>query len=101
MGPLLSGPPAPGWRERPTAPSVAVELAIGIPGCRKGGGAVADEVLRHIEALLEERRVIEPPEEFRRNALVSDEEIYRRAEGDPEGFWAEQADRLRWFRRWD
>jgi acetyl-CoA synthetase len=62
---------------------------------------VADEDLRHIDALLEERRVIDPPEEFRRNALVSDEEIYRRAEADPEGFWAGEADRLRWSRRWD
>jgi acetyl-CoA synthetase len=62
---------------------------------------VADQDLRHIEALLEERRVIEPPGEFRRNALVADEEIYVRAEADPEGFWAEQADRLRWSRRWD
>jgi len=62
---------------------------------------VAEEDLRHIDALLEERRVIDPPEEFRRNALVADEEIYRRAEADPEGFWAEQADRLRWSRRWD
>jgi acetyl-CoA synthetase len=59
------------------------------------------EDLQHIDALLEELRVIEPPEEFRRNAIVNDPEIYARAEADPEGFWAEQAGKLRWSRPWD
>jgi acetyl-CoA synthetase len=63
---------------------------------------VADpEDLRHIDALLHELRVIEPSDEFRANAVVRDPEIYDRAWADPEGFWAEQAERLRWFRRWD
>ena len=59
------------------------------------------EDLQHIDALLEELRVIEPPEEFRRNAIVNDPEIYARAEADLEGFWAEQAGQLRWSRPWD
>jgi len=59
------------------------------------------EDLQHIDALLEELRVIEPPEEFRRNAIVNDPEIYARAEADPEAFWAEQAGKLRWSRPWD
>src|ERR1700730_31019 len=59
------------------------------------------EDLQHIDALLEELRVIEPPEEFRRNAIVNDPEIYARAEADLEGFWAEQAGQLRWSRTWD
>ena len=63
---------------------------------------MAEQVdLQHIDALLEELRVIEPPEEFRRNAVVNDPEIYARAEADPEGFWAEQAGALRWSRPWD
>src|SRR5713101_4731003 len=59
------------------------------------------EDLQHIDAVLEELRVIDPPEEFRRNAIVSDPEIHARAEADPEAFWAEQAGRLRWSRPWD
>ncbi|MCW3044938.1 MAG: acs [Actinobacteria bacterium] len=59
------------------------------------------EDLQHIDALLEELRVIEPPDEFRRNAIVNDPEIYARAEDDPEAFWAEQAGKLRWSRPWD
>ncbi|HEY2667768.1 MAG TPA: acetate--CoA ligase [Actinomycetota bacterium] len=63
---------------------------------------MAEEVeLQNIDALLEELRVIDPPEEFRRNAIVGDPEIYARAEADPEGFWAEQAATLRWSRPWD
>ena len=57
--------------------------------------------LQHIDALLEELRVIDPPEEFRRDALVADPKIYAEAEADPEAFWSEQAGRLRWSRPWE
>ena len=56
---------------------------------------------RTIEALLSELRVFEPPEDFRREAIVRDDGIYARASADPEAFWAEQAARLTWFRPWD
>ncbi|MGZ8619043.1 MAG: acetate--CoA ligase [Actinomycetota bacterium] len=56
---------------------------------------------RHIEGLLSEDRVFEPPAAFVERALVSDRSIYDRAEADFEGFWAEQADRLTWFKGWD
>ena len=56
---------------------------------------------RHIEGLLSEDRVFEPPAAFAERALVSDRSIYDRAEADFEGFWAEQAERLTWFKGWD
>ena len=59
------------------------------------------QVDRNIEALLSEERVFEPSEEFASRAVVQDPTISERAEADPEGFWAEQADRLSWFRRWE
>jgi acetyl-CoA synthetase len=62
---------------------------------------VGDEALRNIEALLEERRVVEPPESFRRDAVVADASIYEEAERDVEAFWAEQARRLDWIEPWD
>jgi acetyl-CoA synthetase len=62
---------------------------------------VADRDLETIAALLDERRVFDPPDAFRRNALVSDEAIYERAEKDPGGFWAEQAGLIDWDRPWD
>ncbi len=56
---------------------------------------------QHISALLSEQRVFEPPAAFVEHAVVKDPSIYERASADPEGFWAEQAERLDWFRRWD
>ena len=54
-----------------------------------------------IEALLAEDRTFPPSEEFRKQANISDPEIYERALQDPEAFWAEQAESLSWFRKWD
>ena len=56
---------------------------------------------QNIEALLSEKRVFEPSPAFVERALVSDRTLYDRAAADPEGFWAEQAERISWFRRWD
>ncbi|MFO8033814.1 MAG: acetate--CoA ligase [Candidatus Bipolaricaulota bacterium] len=42
-----------------------------------------------------------PTEEAKQRAWVSDPEIYRKAEEDPEGFWAERAEELHWFKEWD
>ena len=38
---------------------------------------------------------------FRTAPSSTDPSIYERAAADPEAFWAEQADRLAWSRRWD
>ncbi|HEX9234977.1 MAG TPA: acetyl-coenzyme A synthetase N-terminal domain-containing protein, partial [Actinomycetota bacterium] len=62
---------------------------------------MADEVEATIDALLSEKRVFEPTEEFRRQALWNDPAVYERAAADPEGFWAEQAEALHWTRKWD
>ncbi|HEV8044224.1 MAG TPA: AMP-binding protein, partial [Rubrobacter sp.] len=43
----------------------------------------------------------EPPEEFASQANVQDPSIYEEAEGDFEGFWAERARELHWFKEWD
>ncbi|MEX2101444.1 MAG: AMP-binding protein, partial [Actinomycetota bacterium] len=59
------------------------------------------EVEQTIDALLNEKRVFEPSEGFRARALVTDRTIYEHAAADPEAFWAEQAERLSWFRTWD
>ncbi len=56
---------------------------------------------RHIEALLSEERLFEPPPSFIERAVVTDPGVYERANADFEGFWAEQAERLAWYTRWD
>jgi acetyl-CoA synthetase len=54
-----------------------------------------------IDALLEENRRFDPPEEFRNQARASDPGVYERAEADPQAFWAGFARELRWSRPWD
>jgi acetyl-CoA synthetase len=54
-----------------------------------------------IEALLQEQRRYPPAAEFVAQANANDPSIYTRAEEDPEGFWAEQAKNLSWFKPYD
>jgi acetyl-CoA synthetase len=53
-----------------------------------------------IADLLQENRSFPPPPAFRANANVKDEEVYARADRDPEGFWASFASELEWFTPW-
>src|SRR5688500_19377378 len=50
--------------------------------------------------LLQEDRTFAPPEAFRRQANVPSEDVYARAERDPEAFWAGFAAELEWFTPW-
>jgi len=56
---------------------------------------------KQFEALLSENRLFRPPADFAAQANVADESLYQWAERDREGFWAAQAEKLHWFRRWD
>ena len=59
------------------------------------------DVTKTLEALLDERRTFEPPEDFVEQALLKDPSVYADAERDPDGWWETQAERLDWFERWD
>jgi acetyl-CoA synthetase len=54
-----------------------------------------------LDALLEENRRFDPPGDFARQARVQDEGVYERALKDPERFWSEFAEELRWIKPWD
>jgi len=54
-----------------------------------------------LDALLTEDRRFSPSEDFRTRAVVSDTDIYERANTDRESYWVEWAEQLDWFRRWD
>ncbi|HVA37878.1 MAG TPA: acetate--CoA ligase [Candidatus Dormibacteraeota bacterium] len=54
-----------------------------------------------IEALFAENRTFPPSEEFKKHAQWSDPKIYDAAAKDPDAFWASQAERLEWFKKWD
>ena len=54
-----------------------------------------------VEVISHEDRRFPPPAEFTAGANLSDPGIYERAAADPEAFWAEQAEQLTWFKKWD
>jgi acetyl-CoA synthetase len=60
---------------------------------------------QNITSVLKESRVFRPPATFSAAAhvrgLAEYETLWKRAADDPEGFWAEQASDLHWFRQWD
>ncbi len=59
-----------------------------------------------IDVLLAEKRVFPPSKEFSERAHIKSieeyEKLYSRSINDPDGFWAEIAERqLTWFKKWD
>ncbi|MFW6358865.1 MAG: acetate--CoA ligase [Chroococcales cyanobacterium] len=59
-----------------------------------------------IESILQEKRTFPPAPEFSEQAHVKSldeyKQLYDSAKADPEGFWAELAEReLTWFEKWD
>jgi acetyl-CoA synthetase len=71
-----------------------------------GGESMASEttINPNLETILREHRVFPPPEEFARQAHVKSlaeyQKMYQRSVRDPEGFWADAAQELHWFRPW-
>ena len=59
----------------------------------------------HITSVLKETRTFPPSPEFSSEAHIKSvaeyERLWQRAKDDPEGFWAEQAESLHWFQRWN
>jgi len=66
---------------------------------------MSDENTEKIEAavktLLEENRVFQPSEEFKKSASIQDDSIYKEASQDPEAFWAKYAGDIDWYQKWD
>jgi acetyl-CoA synthetase len=62
---------------------------------------VEKDVEKTIEALLQERRTFKPKSDFSEQANLNDASVYERAEKDPDGWWAAEAERLHWFQKWD
>src|SRR5271167_3362356 len=60
---------------------------------------------QNIESTLTENRSFPPPKEFSQKANISSpaeyEKIRARASADPEGFWADIARELHWFKPWE
>jgi acetyl-CoA synthetase len=58
----------------------------------------------NITSVLKETRTFPPPAAFKPvhvKNLAEYERLFKRAQDDPQGFWAEQAESLHWFKRWE
>jgi acetyl-CoA synthetase len=61
---------------------------------------------KKIDVLMEEKRTFPPSKDFSGRAHIGSmaeyEKLYKRSVEDPEGFWAEMADKnLTWYKKWD
>ncbi len=58
-----------------------------------------------IESLLEEKRIFYPPLDFSEKAHIKSfdeyKKIYESSIKDPPAFWAQKAEELTWFKKWD
>ncbi|MBL8127667.1 MAG: acetate--CoA ligase [Chloroflexia bacterium] len=66
-----------------------------------GGQPQANQHAIAIETLLDEQREFPPTAAFAAQANVNDPSIYQRAADDLEGYWANEAASLHWYRPWD
>jgi acetyl-CoA synthetase len=59
------------------------------------------DVERDLEVLLKDEEVFEPPEDFVKQANLSDPAVYEQAEQDFEAWWEGWAKELDWFEPWE
>ena len=59
-----------------------------------------DELDRELADLLDVEK-FPPPEDFRRQALLTDPAIYEQAARDSQAWWEQQAEALHWFAKWN
>ena len=63
------------------------------------------EQKKTITSMLDERRVFNPPKGFVQKAHVKSmdeyKKLYAKSDTDLEGFWAEQANIIHWYKKWD
>ena len=58
-----------------------------------------------IDSILKEHRIFYPSEEFSRKSHIKSmkeySKLYKKSIENPEKFWAEKAEQLEWFKKWD
>jgi acetyl-CoA synthetase len=65
---------------------------------------MSSPVSANITSVLKETRKFPPPTGFTPvhiKSMAEYERLFEKAKKDPQGFWAEQAESLHWFKRWD
>jgi acetyl-CoA synthetase len=60
---------------------------------------------KKIVTMSEDKQIYEPSDEVKLKAYIKNldeyQKLYERSANDPEGFWAEHAEQLDWYKKWD
>lgn len=64
-------------------------------------GGKTEQANAAIAALFEERRTFPPPAHFLQQVAIRDRSLYEKADRDLEAFWAEVAEGIDWFQKWE
>ncbi|KPJ56120.1 MAG: 3-hydroxypropionyl-CoA synthetase [Deltaproteobacteria bacterium DG_8] len=63
------------------------------------------EQIKTIDSVNLERRIFKVPDDLKKTTYIKGveeyEEIYKKSIEDPDAFWAEKAEQLHWFKKWD
>jgi acetyl-CoA synthetase len=63
------------------------------------------EETKTITSMMEEKRLFKPPKQLSQEAYIKSfdeyKKIYQKSIDDPEAFWAELAEQLDWYKKWD
>ena len=66
---------------------------------------MADNEVKGITSMMEEKRVFKPSKELSQQAYIKSmaqyKKIYQKSIDDPAAFWGEMAEQLDWFKKWD
>ena len=58
-----------------------------------------------VSSVMDEKRKFDPPKSLTKNAYIKSmaeyKKIWKESIDDPEGFWAERAEQIDWFKKWD
>jgi acetyl-CoA synthetase len=70
----------------------------------KGGFPMAEKS-KTIDSVSLEGRIFKVPESLKKTAYIKGveeyNEIYQKSVEDPDAFWAEKAEQLHWYKKWD
>ena len=82
-----------------------IEKLIRKAKAKKMDAAEASGKSKGFASVMEETRKFDPPEELSKQAYVKNmaqyKKLFKRSTEDLEGFWAELAEQLDWFKKWD
>ncbi len=87
------------------APAKPAKAAKAVSAKKGSPKAAAKADSQHIDSILEEKRLFNPPATFSKQARIGSmkeyEKLVAKARKHPDAFWGELAENIDWFSKWD